>query len=77
MPPMFIAKAELDDLVGVNESIDEAIEVAHARDLPVTPAKHALGVHGMDVQNDDDRMREIIVETLQFFRRHLSLEVPE
>ena len=75
VPPIFIAKAELDDLVGVNESIDEAIEVALARDLPVTVAKHAFGEHGMDVRNDDDRMREIIAETLRFFHRHLSLEV--
>jgi hypothetical protein len=74
MPPIFIAKAELDDLVGVNESIDEAIEVGHALDLPVTVANHALGVHGMDVRNDDDRMREIIAQTLLFFRRHLGLE---
>jgi hypothetical protein len=74
VPPIFIAKAELDDLVGVNESIDEAIEVAHARELPVTVANHALGVHGMDVRNDDDRMREIIAGTLLFFRRHLGLE---
>ena len=74
MPPIFIAKAELDDLVGVNESIDEAIEVGHARDLPVTVANHPHGVHGMDVRNDDDRMREIIAETLLFFRRHLGLE---
>ncbi len=77
VPPIFIAKAELDDLVGVNESIDEAIEVAHARDLPVTVAKHALGEHGMDVRNDDDQMREIIAETLRFFRRHLGLDVLE
>ena len=77
VPPIFIAKAELDDLVGVNESVDVAIRVAHARDLPVTVAKHAFGEHGMDVRNDDDRMREIIAETLRFFRRHLGLEVPE
>ena len=77
VPPIFIAKAELDDLVGVNVSIDEAIEVARARDLPVTVAKHALGEHGMDVRNDDDRMREIIAETLQFIRCHLGLEVFE
>lgn len=77
VPPIFIAKAELDDLVGVNESIDEAIEVANTRDLPVTVAKHAFGEHGMDVRNDDDRMREIIAETLRFFRRHLGLEVLE
>ena len=77
VPPIFIAKAELDDLVGVNESIDEAIQVVHARELPATVAKHALGEHGMDVRNDDDRMREIIAETVQFFRRHLGLEVPE
>lgn len=73
IPPIFIAKAELDDLVGVNESIDEAIEVAHAHGLPVTIASHAQGEHGMDVRNDDDRTREIIVETLAFFRHHLGL----
>jgi hypothetical protein len=28
----------------------------------------------MDVRNDDDRMREIIAQTLLFFRRHLGLE---
>jgi acetyl esterase/lipase len=77
VPPIFIAKAELDDLVGVNESIDEAIEVARARNIPVTVANHPLAEHGMDVRNDDDRMREIIADTLEFFRRHLGLDVPE
>ncbi len=75
--PIFIAKAELDDLVGVNESIEQAIEVARARGLPVTVANHPLGEHGMDVRNDDERMREIIAETLVFFRRHLGLEAPQ
>ena len=75
-PPIFMAKAELDDLVGVNESIDEATELALARNLPMTVANHPLGEHGMDVRNDDDRMREIIAETLVFFRRHLGLELP-
>ncbi len=42
--------------------------------LPVTLAEHPLGEHGMDVRNDDDRMRDIITETLEFFRRHLGLE---
>ena len=74
VPPILIAKAELDDLVGVNESIDEAIEVSRARNLSVTVTNHALGEHGMDVRNDDDRMRDIIAETLVFFRRHLGLE---
>ena len=74
VPPILIAKAELDDLVGVNESIDEAIEVSRARNLSVTVSNHALGEHGMDVRNDDDRMRDIIAETLVFFRRHLGLE---
>ncbi len=74
VPPIFIARAELDDLVGVNESIDAAIKIARARNLPVTLANHARGEHGMDVRNDDDRMREIIAETLVFFRHHLGLE---
>jgi len=77
VPPIFIAKAELDDLVGVNESIDETIEVARARDLPVTVANHPLGEHGMDVRSDDERMRAIIADTLLFFRSHLGLEVPQ
>lgn len=74
VPPIFLAKAEMDDLPGVNESIDEAIDVAHARKLPVTVATHAQGLHGMDVRNDDDRTRQIIAETLAFFRHHLSVE---
>ncbi len=73
VPPILIAKAELDDLVCVNESIDEAIEVALARNLPVTLAEHPLGEHGMDVRNDDDRMRAIIAETLLFFRHKLGV----
>ena len=74
VPPLFVAKAELDDLVGVNESIDEAIDVARARNLPVTLAEHPHGVHGMDVLNDDDRMRAIISQTVEFFRSHLDVE---
>ena len=74
VPPLFVAKAELDNLVGVNESIDEAIEVARARNLPLTLAEHSLGEHGMDVLNDDDRMRSIISQTVEFFRSQLDVE---
>jgi hypothetical protein len=35
---------------------------------------HPNGQHGFDTRDDDERSREIIRETLEFFVRHLGPE---
>lgn len=73
MAPMFIARAGLDAIPGINDSIDRFLEVALSRNAPVTLVNHALGVHGFDSQTDDARSREIIESALDFMKTHLEI----
>ena len=72
IPPLFIAKAGLDRAF-LNESIDEFLNVANERNIPVTFMNHPTGEHGFDIFNDDARSREIIRATLGFITEHLGL----
>lgn len=71
IPPLLIARAGQDGLPGVNESIDEFVALALARNLAFELHNQPAGEHGFDILNDDDRSREIVRRTLVFFREHL------
>src|SRR5262249_20630703 len=60
VPPIFVARAGLDRIPAMNESIDRFVKEAIARNAAIDFANHPTGVHGFDNQNDDDRSREII-----------------
>lgn len=45
---------------------------AVSRNLPVTFVNYASGEHGFDVRDDSLQSREIIKQTLEFVREHLS-----
>jgi acetyl esterase/lipase len=70
--PMLVARAGLDEIPTMNDSIDRFIARAIRENANVTVMNHPAGVHGFDNQNDDDRSREIMEFLLGFARRHLQ-----
>ena len=71
--PMFIARAGLDEIPTMNDSIDRFIREAISNNAAITVANHPQGVHGFDTQTDDDRSREIIRGVLAFMQTHLGV----
>jgi acetyl esterase/lipase len=71
--PMFIARAGLDEIPALNDSIDRFIREAISKNAAITVANHPRGVHGFDIQTDDDRSREIIRGVLAFMKLHLGV----
>jgi hypothetical protein len=70
---MFVARAGLDGIPGINDSIDRFARVALTQNSPITIVNHPRGEHGFDTQTDDERSREIIRSALTFMRAHLGL----
>ena len=64
--PTLIARAGQDAIPRLNEILDRFAERAAAAGSPVTILNHPAGVHGFDVETDDERTREIIQTTLGF-----------
>ena len=73
IPPIFVARAGLDQIPTMNDSIDRFIREAVARNAALTVYNHPSGVHGFDNQNPDARSREIVRAALDFMRTHLGL----
>jgi dienelactone hydrolase len=72
--PIFVARAGLDEIPTMNDSIDRFIARAIRENANVTVMNHPAGAHGFDNQNDDDRSREIMEFLLAFARRHLQVK---
>ena len=68
-PPIFVARAGLDD-AGLNAGLDRFVQTALANNLTIDVANHATGHHGFDIEDDNDRSREIIKRTLEFIKAH-------
>ena len=69
--PLFVVKSGIDQ-PALNESIDEFVQEASTRNIPITFMNHPAGRHGFDILNDDARSREIIRATLEFVKGHLT-----
>ncbi len=72
--PIFVARAGLDHIPGVNESIDRFGGEALAANAPLTLMNHPTGEHPFDNQNDNERSREIIRSAIAFLRVHLGID---
>lgn len=70
-PPLFIARAGRDAIPELNERLDRFVADSVAANAPLTFVNHPQGLHGFDVDNDDDRSREIIRAALAFMHAHL------
>lgn len=72
--PIFIARAGLDDIPTLNDSIDRFTREAISRNAAIIVANHPKGVHGFDTQTDDDMSREIIRSVLAFMKTNLGIK---
>ena len=69
VPPIFIARAGLDDKE-LNDGIDRFVQLALSRNLTVEVVNHATGHHAFDIEDNNDRSREIIKRTIEFIKAH-------
>jgi acetyl esterase/lipase len=69
IPPIFIARAGLDD-ADLNSGIDRFVQVALTNNLTIDLVNHAEGHHGFDVDDNNERSREIIKRALEFIKTH-------
>jgi acetyl esterase/lipase len=67
VPPIFIARAGLDDKE-LNDGIDRFVQLALSRNLTVEVVNHATGHHAFDIEDNNDRSREIIKRTIEFIK---------
>jgi len=72
--PLFIVRAGRDEIPTMNDSIDRFVQTAITKNLPITVVNHPTGAHGFDNQNDNERSREIIQQTIAFMKLHLGLK---
>lgn len=72
LPPIFIARAGLDEIHGLNAAADRFVSEALSKNINVELMNHPTGVHGFDNQTDDNRSREIIRRVLMFLRENLE-----
>lgn len=74
--PVFIARAGLDEIPALNDSIDRFAREALSGNAAVAVVNHPRGVHGFDVLTDDERSREIVRGALAFMKTHLGIGEP-
>ncbi len=72
LPPLLLARAGRDH-VALLEGTDTFVRKARERGVDLRVLDHPTGQHGFDTRDNDERSREIIRETLEFFVRHLGL----
>ena len=70
--PIFIARAGLDHIPTLDDSIDRFVREALDKNIALTVANHPNGIHGFDSQTDDARSREIIQSAVAFMKSHLN-----
>jgi acetyl esterase/lipase len=73
LAPIFIARAGLDQIPTLNDSVEGFVREALRQNAAVTLYNHPAGVHGFDNQTPDARSREIVRAALDFMRTHLGL----
>lgn len=76
LAPMFIARAGLDEVPTLNDSIDRFVREALSKNASIIVFNHPQGVHGFDNQTDDERSREIIRSAIDFMKLHLGVMNP-
>ena len=70
VPPIFLASAG-KDLPLMNDSIDAFVNRARELGTSLEFTTHPEGVHGFDIQNDDDTSRAIIRQVVEFLGKYL------
>ena len=66
---MFVARAGLDD-ASLNAGLDHFVQTALKNNVLLELFNHPAGHHGFDIQDDNDRSREILKRTIEFLKTH-------
>jgi hypothetical protein len=69
--PLFIARAGLDQMPGLNQALDHFVLEALTCNLPLTVVNHSAAPHAFDLFHDSEISREIIRRILRFMQCHL------
>ena len=67
-PPMFIARAGLDD-ADLNRGLDQFVQLALKKNVSLELFNHPAGHHGFDIEDDNERSREILKRTIEFIKK--------
>jgi dipeptidyl aminopeptidase/acylaminoacyl peptidase len=70
--PLMIVHVGKDFVPHTDESLTCFLEKAVNQKVPFTLVHYATGIHGFDVYADDDTIREIIKNTLEFWKFYLK-----
>jgi len=70
--PLFIARAGLDEMPRLNETLDAFVTRALDANLPLTLVNQHRGPHAFDIVDASDASRFAIRQVLAFFRAHLG-----
>lgn len=70
VPPMMIVRAG-KDVAFINDSLDEFVQKAIKQNVEIEFINYVEGVHAFDVENNNERTREIIKRTMEFVKKHL------
>ena len=69
--PLFIARADQDQMPNLNETIDRFLVKALSCNLPITFVNHPAAPHAFDLFDDSETSREILRQILAFMKFHL------
>src|SRR4051794_3154316 len=72
--PVFLARAGLDQMPGLNGALDRFVSAALARNLPLTLVNHATGPHAFDLFDDSHATRVVIRQALAFMQQQLRVQ---
>lgn len=70
--PIMIVRAGKDNVPYINQSLSSFYEKALFQNLPVVLVNYPDGTHGFDTSIDNDLTRQIIKNTLEFWRFNLK-----
>jgi hypothetical protein len=70
--PLLIVRVGKETTPYLNSSIDHFISKAVSQNLQINFINYAEGQHGFDAYDDNDQSREIIKETIDFWKFYLS-----
>jgi dienelactone hydrolase len=70
--PLLIVHAGKDFVPHTNESLTSFVEKAIVQNVPITLMIHSNGVHGFDIYTDNESTRQIIKNTLEFWKFYLK-----
>lgn len=70
--PLLIARAGKDQVPMLLKSLDKFIATALANNINIDVYNHPNGIHAFDLYIDEPRTREIMENTLEFFKKNLA-----